>query len=403
MKKWFISLTLIIIVTVIIITLLPKKQYVILVSMDAFRWDYCDIYSTPVLDAIAEEGVKAHSLVPVYPSKTFPNHYTLATGLYPDNHGLISNTFYDPEMDKLYRIGDRSAVENGDFYSGEPLWTTAETYGILAASMFWVGSEAPINGHQPSIWNKYDGSLPFEARVDSVISWLSLPKKDRPGFITLYFQEPDGVSHGFGPLSPQTDSVITVLDGVLGNLLSRLDELKFSKNINVIIVSDHGMGEVSSDRLVNLKEYIPESLVEFYTGSNPSILVDPVDEYLDSVLVLINNIPHVKAYSSETMPEHYHYGKNPRFPGIVAEADCLWSIVASDRPGYSMRSKGTHGYDPANTDMHGIFYAKGPAFKKGLEVSSLHNIDIYNIVCRVLGVEAAANDGDMERAKDIFK
>ncbi|MDX2414760.1 MAG: ectonucleotide pyrophosphatase/phosphodiesterase [Bacteroidales bacterium] len=403
MKKWVVSVIFIVFAGVLILILLPKKQYVILVSMDAFRWDYHKLYSTPVLDDVAQRGVKAPSLIPVYPSKTFPNHYTLATGLYPDNHGLISNTFYDQDMQKLYRIGDRSAVENGDFYSGEPIWTTTEKNDIIAASMFWVGSEAPINGHQPTYWNSYDGSVPFKARVDSVINWLSLPKKVRPGFITLYFQEPDGVSHSFGPQSRQTDSVVTVLDGVIGDLISRVGELPIAKRVNIIIVSDHGMGEVSSERVVNLRSHIPEDLVEFYTGSNPSYLIDPYDQYLDSVLFLLNAIPHVKAYSSETMPEHYHYGKNKRFPGIVAEADSGWSIIASNRSGYGMRSKGAHGYDPSNTDMHGIFYALGPVFKKGFESDQLYNTDVYNIVCRILKIDPAPNDGDKERIENIFK
>ncbi len=403
MKKWVLSLIFIVFAGVLILIFLPKKQYVILVSMDAFRWDYHKLYSTPVLDDVAQRGVKATSLIPVYPTKTFPNHYTLATGLYPDNHGLISNTFYDQDMQKLYRIGDRSAVENGDFYSGEPIWTTTEKNDIIAASMFWVGSEAPINGHQPTYWNTYDGSVPFEARVDSVINWLSLPKKVRPGFITLYFQEPDGVSHSFGPQSRQTDSIVTVMDGVIGDLISRVGELPIAKRVNIIIVSDHGMGEVSSERVVNLKSYIPEELVEFYTGSNPSYLIDPYDQYLDSVLFLLNAIPHVKAYSSETMPEHYHYGNNKRFPGIVAEADSGWSIIASNRSGYGMRSKGAHGYNPSNTDMHGIFYALGPAFKKGFESGQLYNTDVYNIVCRILKIDPAPNDGDKKRIAYIFK
>lgn len=403
MKKWVLSLIFIVFAGVLILIFLPKKQYVILVSMDAFRWDYHKLYSTPVLDDVAQRGVKATSLIPVYPTKTFPNHYTLATGLYPDNHGLISNTFYDQDMQKLYRIGDRSAVENGDFYSGEPIWTTTEKNDIIAASMFWVGSEAPINGHQPTYWSSYDGSVPFEARVDSVINWLSLPKKVRPGFITLYFQEPDGVSHSFGPQSRQTDSIVTVMDGVIGDLISRVGELPIAKRVNIIIVSDHGMGEVSSERVVNLKSYIPEELVEFYTGSNPSYLIDPYDQYLDSVLFLLNAIPHVKAYSSETMPEHYHYGNNKRFPGIVAEADSGWSIIASNRSGYGMRSKGAHGYNPSNTDMHGIFYALGPAFKKGFESGQLYNTDVYNIVCRILKIDPAPNDGDKKRIAYIFK
>ena len=403
MKKYTLIALVLIVASIVIILTCKRDNYVLLVSMDAYRWDYPELYNTPVLDKLETEGVKSNSLIPVYPSKTFPNHYSLATGLYPDNHGIISNTFYDEELQHLYRIGDRSAVENGAFYEGEPIWTTVEKNDMIAASMFWVGSEADVNGHQPTYWNRYDGSIPFEARVDSVINWLSLPKKLRPRFITLYFHQPDGVAHDYGPVSEQTDSVVTYLDGIIGLLTDRLNDLAVAKRLNLIVVSDHGMGEVSGEKVVNLKEHIPEELVEYFTGSNPSILVDPVDEYLDSVHVLLNNIPHVKAWSAESMPEHYTYGKHRRFPGLVAEADSGWSIIATDRPGYSMRSKGTHGYDPANTDMHGIFYAKGPAFKKGFKSGSLHNVDIYNIVCRIFDIESAPNDGSQDRIENIFK
>jgi len=403
MKRLIAGLFFILALVVIIIILSKREQYVVLVSMDAFRWDYDQLYETPNIDRFADEGVKAKSLISSYPTKTFPNHYSIATGLYPDHHGLISNTFYDPDMEMLYRIGDREMVENGEFYGGEPVWTTVENNGMIAASMFWVGSEAPINGHQPTYWSSYDGSIPFESRVDSVINWLSLPKKQRPRFITLYFDEPDGISHNYGPVSRETDSVVVYLDGIIGSLHKRISDLPLGRRVNIILVSDHGMGEVSSDRLVNLQDEVPEGLVEYYTGGNPVILIDPVDEYIDSVYTILSNVPHVKVWSKETMPEHYHYGTHKRFPGLVAEADSGWSIIASSRPDYSMRSRGTHGYDPYNTDMQGIFYADGPAFKDGFLSESFENVDIYNLICRIFKIMPAENDGDISRIENLLK
>lgn len=402
-KKWFYSFFGIIVIVILVLLLTGRKQYVVLVSLDGFRWDYDQQYDTPNLDEIAAKGIKSESLVSSFPTKTFPNHYSIVTGLYPDHHGLISNTFYATDLGKLYRIGDRSMVENGDFYDGEPVWTTAEKNGIIAASMFWVGSEAPINGHQPTYWNRYDGSIPYSARLDSVINWLSLPRKERPGFITLYFDEPDGTSHDFGPLSHETDSVVSYLDGLIGELYDRLLDLPIGKRVNMIIVSDHGMGEVSGDRMVNLIDIIPDGLVEHYNGGNPVILIDPVEEYSDSVLAILNNTPGVKGWSAETLPEHYHYGTHIRFPGIVAEADSSWSIVASSRKNYYMRSRGTHGYDPANRDMHGIFFADGPAFKDGYLSPSIHNVDIYNIICEILDIKPVENDGKVSRIEGIFR
>ncbi len=403
MKRLIAGIFIILALFVVILFLSKKEEYVVLVSMDAFRWDYDQLYETPNIDRFSEKGVKAKSLISSFPTKTFPNHYSIATGLYPDHHGLISNTFYDPDMEMLYRIGDREMVENGDFYGGEPIWTTVEKNGLIAASMFWVGSEAPINGHQPSYWSSYDGSIPYEARLDSVINWLSLPKKVRPRFITLYFDEPDGVSHSYGPVSQETDSLVVYLDGIIGSLYKRISDLPIGKRVNIILVSDHGMGEVSSDRLVNLQDEVPEDLVEYYTGGNPVILIDPVDKYIDSVYSILSKVPHVKVWSKETMPEHYHYGTHKRFPGLVAEADSGWSIIASSRPDYSMRSKGAHGYDPLNTDMQGIFYADGPSFKDAYLAESFENVDIYNLICRIFDIDPSENDGDISRIENLLK
>lgn len=403
MKRFLAVFIVMVALALMLIVFLKRDQYVVLVSMDAFRWDYDQLYETPNIDRFTEEGVKAKSLISSFPTKTFPNHYSIATGLYPDHHGLINNTFWDPDLKMLYRIGDREMVENGAFYGGEPIWTTVENNGMIAASMFWVGSEAPINGHQPTFWSSYDGSIPYESRVDSVINWLSMPKKVRPRFITLYFDEPDGISHSYGPISHETDSVVVNLDRIIGSLYSRISDLPIGKRVNIILVSDHGMGEVSSERLVNLVDEVPEDLVEFYTGGNPVILIDPVDEYIDSVYTILSNVAHIKVWSKETMPEHYHYGTHKRFPGLVAEADSGWSIIASSRPGYSMNSRGAHGYDPANSDMHGIFYADGPAFKDAYLSESIENVDIYNIICRIFKIQPAVNDGDINRVENIIK
>lgn len=217
------------------------RPYVVMVSLDAFRWDYDSIYRTPVLDDIARHGVMAERLIPSFPTKTFPNHYTIATGLYPDHHGLVNNSFYAPDLDLVYRIGDRAMVSNGEFYGGEPLWVTARKQGMKSASFYWVGSEAPIQGIQPDYWKVFDDEVAFGDRVDTVLNWLSLPAVKRPHLVTLYFEEPDAISHSYGPFSPETGAVVTSLDSLLGVLRQGLSRLPHSKNINLIVLSDHGM------------------------------------------------------------------------------------------------------------------------------------------------------------------
>lgn len=402
MKKWFYLLIPVIVVLPVLI-FYPVKKYIVLVSLDAFRWDYPELYNTPNLDAIASRGVRAKSMVSSYPTKTFPNHYAIATGLYPDHNGLVSNTFHAPDLDMVYRMGDRSMVENGDFYFGEPIWATAQKNGIITASMFWVGSEAPIQGIQPDYWSVYDGSVPYKARIDSVINWLSMPLKERPRFITLYFDEPDGISHDYGPVSHETDSVVQYLDGLVGELSERIDRLRIGKRVNLIVLSDHGMGEIDSTRFVNLWSIIPGEYIESIYGGNPVYMVDAAGQYADSILAIINRTEGVKGWTRDQLPSHYHYGTSSRIPGIILEADSAWSIAWIPREGYTMRGKGTHGYDPSNTDMHSIFYARGPSFRKGYLSPSFNNVDIYNLACMILGINPAPNDGHPERVKQLLR
>ena len=195
----------------------PFKNYVVLVSLDGFRWDYNKLYKTPNLNKLAAEGVKADRLIPSFPTKTFPNHYTIATGLYPDHHGLIDNSFPAPDLGLFYRMGDRTTVENPLFYGGEPVWVTAEKQGVRTASFYWVGSEAPVGGMHPTYWKKYTETSTYEARIDTVIKWLGYPPEKRPELVTLYFDEPDKTSHDFGPVSLQTELVVERLDDSLNN------------------------------------------------------------------------------------------------------------------------------------------------------------------------------------------
>jgi len=200
----------------------PEKPYLIMLSLDGFRWDYPANARTPVLDSLQKAGVIAESLKPSFPTKTFPNHYTIATGLYPDDHGLVNNSFYAPDLDKFYRISNREAVENGAFYGGEPIWVTAEKQNVNAATFFWVGSEAKIDGVRPEYWYRYDKSVPFKDRVDSVKNWLSLPEDKRPHLILWYYYQPDHIGHVAGPYSRETIAMVEKLDSLLGYYFTRI-------------------------------------------------------------------------------------------------------------------------------------------------------------------------------------
>lgn len=379
----------------------PFKNYVVLVSLDAFRWDYGSLYNTPNLNKLAHDGVKADRMFSSFPTVTFPNHYSIATGLYPDHHGLINNSFPAPDLGLYYRMGDRTAVENPAFYGGEPIWVTAEKQGVKAASFFWVGSEAPVGGIHPSYWKKYDGTVTYESRIDSVIKWLNYPVEKRPELVTLYFDEPDKNSHDFGPVSPETERVVEHLDSLIGVLRARLAALPEAKRINLIVLSDHGMAAVSSKKYINLNAVVPSRMIASISGGNPVYLINPGEGKRDSILYLLNRTKGLKAWKKSDVPAKWHYGTNARIPEIVVVADSSWSI--GTRADGSSNRGGAHGYDNSNSDMFSIFYAAGPSFKRNFKFKELNNIDVYNLICMILDINPAKNDGDPAHIKSILR
>ena len=382
---------------------IPKKQYVVMLSLDGCRWDYPQMADMHNLESIARSGVKMESLQPSFPSKTFPNHYSLATGLYPDHHGIVQNSFYDPDMDAYYKLSDREAVENAAFYQGEPIWVTAEKQGVKTASFFWVGSEAPVQGTYPSQWKKYDHNFPYEARVDSVIAWLSLPEKKRPRLITWYYPEPDGVSHRFSPESIKVKDKLEYLDSLIGNFQKKLATLDIADQVNVIVTADHGMTRTSGDKVIYFDDYINTTWLDTSLGGNPMWMFDAKPGFEDSVRLNLDQVPHLQAWAKDSIPENLHYGSNSRIMDVVATPDLGWSVGWRSREYSADYIGGTHGYDPHYKDMHAIFYATGPAFKQGYVHPTVENVNVYPLLAKILGLKPAETDGKLENVSGMLK
>lgn len=378
----------------------PKSNYVIMLSLDGFRWDYADNIPTPNLDYIAMNGVKAQSLKASYPTKTFPNHYTMATGLYPDHHGIVQNSFYDPEMNAYYAIMDRNAVEDPVFYGGEPIWVTAEKQGLISASYFWVGSEAPVQGVQPTYWKRYDHDFPFGQRIDTVIYWLELPEEKRPRLITFYMHEPDGVGHHHEAGSKLFINTIIQLDSLVGVLIKRVNALPIAEEVNIIVTSDHGMSPISNDRKVILEDYIDETWFDVIEGYNPNFLLKVKEAFRDTAFKALKAIEHIQVWEHGKVPERLHYGFNPRTLDYIVVADSSWSIVMCKDKSVCI---GAHGYDNDNKDMHTIFYAIGPAFKSKHVHPTFNNTDIYPLITTILELEPAKVDGKTENILGMLK
>lgn len=375
----------------------------LLVSLDGFRASYLDDHDTPNLDRVVARGIRADGLIPPFPSKTFPSHYTAVTGLHPENHGIVGNTIYDPDRDAWYSMGDRSAVEDGSWYGGEPIWATANKAGLITATLFWVGSEAEIAGERPSVWLPYDGSMSFAERVDRVLAWLDQPTEARPRFLTLYLDEPDHAGHAGGPDGLAVPTAVGMVDQAIGALLDGLEHRQLTDQVDLIITADHGMAELSRDRVVFLDDAIDTNDVEIVNWS-PVTLILPEPGAEDATLEALAGLEHLDCARKEDLDPELHYAASDRIPPIVCLADEGWSVAThwwfeQDPTGWT---GGTHGYDPRLESMHGLFVASGPHLGSG-RVEAFENLHLYELMCSILGLTPAPNDGDLAEVEHLLR
>ena len=381
-----------------------NDQYVLLISFDGFRADYIDWYDTPNFDQIKLNGVKAKSLKPVFPTKTFPNHYSIATGMYVENHGLIGNQFFDKKLNEFYQTKDREKVEDKRFYGGEPIWSTAEKQGLKTASYFWVGSEAQAGGHYPSIWKKYDQKQSFDARIDSVIKWFEKPIKNRPRLVMLYFHEPDNTGQKYGPRSKENKLMVESVDRTIGNILNKLKTLTIYKKLNVILVSDHGMTEIDKTKKIVLSKYIDTKKIKMEGSGAYTLLYSDENNEIEKSYLKLKQLSNIDVYKKENIPDKWRFKRHHRIKDILIVAKEGWTILKDNLDcSYYFYSKAAHGYDNDLQSMQAIFFAQGPAFKKDYTISSINNIDIYPLIAHILNIKSYHEiDGKLENVINLL-
>lgn len=376
-------------------------QAVVLVSLDGFRWDYLDRPQARNLRALAARGVRAERLVPVFPSKTFPNHYTLVTGLYPEHHGIIANTMWDDAIGQTFSLSARDVMVDPRWWGGEPLWVTAVKAGRASASFFWPGSDVAIGGVYPTYYRVYDGRVPNAQRIATVLDWLSLPGDSAPVFVTTYLSDVDGAGHEFGPDAPQTDSAIARVDTQVGALVAGLAARGLAGRVNLIVVSDHGMSATSPERRIYLDDYLDLSRVIVVDWS-PVAAITPRPGYEDSAYARLRGAhPQLAVYHKAEVPARLHFNQHPRITPIVAIAADGWSVTARGRRQYG--PGGNHGSDPELPSMGALFIAAGPAFRRGAVVEPFGAVHVYALMAHITGLPPASHDGSLDSVRALLR
>jgi predicted AlkP superfamily pyrophosphatase or phosphodiesterase len=373
-----------------------SQHYVVLVSLDGFRWDYAKRDGAKNLLALGKKGVWApEGMVPSFPSLTFPNHFTIVTGLYPEHHGLVANSFYDATKDARYGISDTKAVTDGSWYSGVPLWSLAESQGMRTACLFWPGSEAEIAGFRPTWYAQFNGKTEAtdavqQARIDNALALLKLPAAERPHFITIYYSEPDHEGHEFGPDAPETRAAEIKMDGMVGKLKAALDSTGLP--IDLVVISDHGMVKVDP-QWITLDKFA--DLAGFETAG-PLLYGKTEEDRARVYNQLKKSSSQFVVYRLKNVPPELNYNQNPREGDPVVISTGPYAIRAhGPAAGKEDRAPtiGMHGFDPQKMpQMKASFFAAGPDIVVGKTVAPFENVNLYPWMAHLLGLTIPSNE-----------
>lgn len=373
-----------------------EQPYVVLVSLDGFRHDYAARDKARHLLAIGEAGASASSLIPSFPSLTFPNHTSIITGMYPEHHGIVANGFYDPKRRAAFDAG-RSAAD-GSWYLGAPLWVQAERQKTRTATYFWPGSDGEIDGVRPSYWLPFDDEVPAEKRMQQVLAWLHLPASDRPHLLTLYLSDVDHAGHRYGPEALETRQAVARVDQVVGKLWEGIQALELP--INLLVVSDHGMQ--AANRVVDLRQFADLSKARTISSGPVALIYSSDVEAREKIYRSLKGKSRAfEVYRREQTPAGWHYSSSTRIGDLVVVAQQPADLVASD----AKPRQGNHGYDPRQfPTMQGIFYAIGPNIRPKARVDSFENVQIYPLIAKILGLPLPANlDGSPAALESLYR
>ncbi|NWU42032.1 ENPP3 phosphodiesterase, partial [Hylia prasina] len=382
----------------------------ILFSMDGFRAEYLETWSSllPNIEKLKTCGTHSKYMRAVYPTKTFPNHYTIVTGLYPESHGIIDNNMYDVELNAHFSLSGEEKFKPA-WWKGQPVWLTAMHQNLKAGTFFWPGSDVPIGGTYPTLYRIYNGSIPYEERISGILKWLDNAQPERPDIYTLYIEEPDSSGHSFGPVSAGVIKALQAADQALGMLMDGLKQRNLDKCVNLIVLADHGMEKTYCKQLEYMTDYFKK--VDFYMYVGPAARIRarnvPKDYFSYSKHGIVctaccrRSPQHFKPYLTPDLPKRFHYANNIRIDKVHLLVDRQWLAVREK--GYTSCDGGNHGYNNEFKSMEAIFLAYGPSFKEKMEVDAFENIEVYNLMCDLLRIVPAENNGTHGSLNHLLK
>ncbi len=380
-----------------------EKPYVILISADGFRNDFFEKYEATNLQALSKKGVRASYMTPAYPSVTFPNHYTIVTGLYPSHHGLVDNGYIDVATGQFYNMDNKKMVAEGKWYGGTPLWVLAEQQKMISASFYWVASEAAIQGIKPTYHYIYNEKISIATRIQAVKDWLSLPEEKRPHLITFYLPDVDHDAHDYGPEDPRVKKSVQFVDSSVNALQAALAKLNLP--INYIFVSDHGMTEVDNINTMGLPKAIDTESFKVPWGNALLHLYAKDTSKIESTYQALKKETNFSTYKLDETPAYWHYKKSDDWHNRLGDIILVPHLPKVFNLSNRKTSKGKHGFDNYLPDMRASFIAWGPAFKKDITIESFENVNVYPLIAHILGLnyDEQKIDGKLKVLKPILK
>ena len=386
-----------------------KPQTLLLISLDGFRWDFARKAHTPYLDFLANSGVTVPYVRSVFPTVTYPGHYSIVTGLYPESHGIVSNTMYDPDL-KAHFGG---ANTDPRWWNGaEPIWVTNQRHKGRSAVLYWPGYSVKIKEMYPKyreyspspnidLNNKTGRVLSFEKRVEKVIGWLS--GCNPPNFVAVYFEEPDGTCHHHG--WSKVSKSIQQVDKTIGLFVEGLKRHKLLDKVNIIITADHGTTNTSCNKIIDLDKYVDPKNFDFW-DSWFNIMLAPKAGKVEYVYKRLKNVPHLHVYHKNEVPEDLHFRNHRRISPLVVVPSEGWLVSSikgrrvQDYP--KQMTELSHGFSCKCKAMSAAFIAHGPAFKENHAGKPFESVSLYPLMCNILGIHPLPNNGSLDATADLL-